>query len=48
MTNATQDQLHAAAEDARREWIRPAIHRICAGSAEDGGGNTGDSGIEPS
>jgi hypothetical protein len=31
-----------------REWIRPSVRRLSAGSAEDGALKTGDSGIKPS
>jgi|GEM_PF-4024583 len=49
MTNSRQDDLHGTAQSAgRREWVRPSIRRMSAGSAEDGAIRAPDSGIRPS
>lgn len=30
---------------SKRDWIAPAVHRVIAGSAEDGGGILNDGGM---
>ena len=37
-----------ATSQERARWIRPAVRRMSAGSAEDGATATTDSGIKPS
>ncbi len=37
-----------SAEAVRREWVRPTVSRIAAGSAEDGANQLPDAGINPS
>ncbi|HEX8366674.1 MAG TPA: hypothetical protein VF603_15445 [Allosphingosinicella sp.] len=43
-----QDDRNGPASQARRDWIRPAVRRMSAGSAEDGANTHPDSGIRPS
>lgn len=46
MTRKTEDQAHLSAGE-RREWVRPVLHRIEAGSAEVGDLDISD-GFSPS
>jgi hypothetical protein len=46
MTRTTEDQTNLPAGD-RREWARPVLHRMEAGSAEVGDGPSPD-GFDPS
>jgi len=42
------DRNGTGSQPARREWIRPTVRRMSAGSAEDGAISHPDSGIRPS
>ncbi|HEX8654285.1 MAG TPA: hypothetical protein VF693_03565 [Allosphingosinicella sp.] len=45
----SQDDSNGTGEQpARREWVRPTVRRMSAGSAEDGAISHPDSGINPS
>lgn len=44
----SRDDVRLPGSEAHREWVRPAVTRLAAGSAEDGGGMTVDAGINPS
>jgi hypothetical protein len=42
------DRNGIGSQPARREWVRPTVRRMSAGSAEDGNNPHPDSGIRPS
>ena len=50
MTSGTRDteNLVGTVPASRLDWTRPVITRLAAGSAEDGGGSSPDSGVNPS
>jgi hypothetical protein len=48
MTVAREYQDMTTEADARREWIRPAVQQLAAGSAEDSSGPDIDGIINPS
>lgn len=49
MTHPRDDRFNARATgEAKREWVRPSVRRMSAGSAEDGAKSHPDSGIRPS
>jgi hypothetical protein len=47
---ASRDKIEMAAEGetGRREWVRPAVQQLAAGSAEDGSGPATDASTNPS
>jgi len=48
MTVAREYQEVTVEADARREWIRPAVQQLAAGSAEDQAGPATDGITNPS
>jgi len=48
MTVARENLEMAIEEAARREWIRPAVQQLAAGSAEDSSGPAFDAITNPS